>query len=132
MSALYSTIAFGASVAVAAGNAPGAVSYAPRQEGRTALVFGVFNALGTIMFAFGGHAILLEVQVRAWVPLSEACMRMAHNLRIAFEIWPVGSVGSGEQVVLLLCMRHGVGQACIVPGAANHRTTSRERSGIQR
>ena len=64
MSAMYSTIAFGTSVAVAAGNAPGGVSYAPREEGRAALVFGVFNALGAIMFAFGGHAILLEVQVR--------------------------------------------------------------------
>ena len=81
MSALYSTIAFGASVAVAAGNAPGAVSYAPRQEGRAALVFGVFNALGTIMFAFGGHAILLEVQVGM-----RACTAWATSRLAAFQV----------------------------------------------
>ena len=27
-------------------------------------VFGVFNALGTVAFAYGGHNVILEIQVR--------------------------------------------------------------------
>lgn len=57
---MYSTLAFATSVAAGSEGA----SYAPRRESPAALVLGAFNALGTIMFAFGGHAILLEVQVR--------------------------------------------------------------------
>ena len=70
MSACYSTIAFGTSLAAAAG--PRTASYGPRHESRAALVFGAFNALGTIMFAFGGHAILLEVQVLLSCPVQYA------------------------------------------------------------
>ncbi len=60
MSAMYSTLAFATSVAAGSEGA----NYGPRQESPAALILGAFNALGTIMFAFGGHAILLEVQVR--------------------------------------------------------------------
>lgn len=59
MSAMYSTIAFVTSVAAGSAGA----SYSLRPESTTSLVFGAFNALGTIMFAFGGHAIIVEVQV---------------------------------------------------------------------
>ncbi len=61
MSAMYSTLAFATSVAAGTEGA----SYGPRNESSASLVLGAFNALGTIMFAFGGHAILLEVQVGA-------------------------------------------------------------------
>ncbi len=61
MSAMYSTIAFAASVAAGSQGA----SYELRRESRALQIFGAFNALGTVMFAFGGHAILLEVQVRS-------------------------------------------------------------------
>lgn len=61
MSAMYSTIAFAASVAAGTQGA----SYELRRESKALQIFGAFNALGTVMFAFGGHAILLEVQVRA-------------------------------------------------------------------
>ena len=27
-------------------------------------IFGVFNALGTVAFAYGGHNVILEIQVR--------------------------------------------------------------------
>ena len=59
MSAMYSTIAFAASVAAGTQGA----SYELRRESKALQIFGAFNALGTVMFAFGGHAILLEVQV---------------------------------------------------------------------
>ena len=59
MSAMYSTIAFAASVAAGSQGA----SYELRRESKALQMFGAFNALGTVMFAFGGHAILLEVQV---------------------------------------------------------------------
>lgn len=59
MSAMYSTIAFAASVAAGSQGA----SYELRRESQSLQIFGAFNALGTVMFAFGGHAILLEVQV---------------------------------------------------------------------
>ena len=60
MSGMYSTIAFAASVAAGTQGA----SYELRRESKALQIFGAFNALGTVMFAFGGHAILLEVQVR--------------------------------------------------------------------
>lgn len=59
MSAMYSIIAFASSVAAGSHG----VSYELRKESQALQIFGAFNALGTIMFAFGGHAILLEVQV---------------------------------------------------------------------
>jgi hypothetical protein len=62
MSAMYSAVAFATSVAAGSAGA----NYALRQESTVSLVFGAFNALGTIMFAFGGHAILLEVQVSSF------------------------------------------------------------------
>lgn len=63
MSGMYSIIAFAASVAAGVQGA----SYELRTETQWQQIFGAFNALGTIMFAFGGHAILLEVQVCHWL-----------------------------------------------------------------
>ena len=71
MSALYSTITFGASLAVYLSN-PVAPSYAPKSGDSTAdEVFGVLNAIGGLVFAFGGQVVLLEIQVRllSWTEL---------------------------------------------------------------
>jgi hypothetical protein len=74
MSAMYSTLAFGTSVAAGSEGA----NYGPRLESTASLILGAFNALGTIMFAFGGHAILLEVQVGTACLLITAAL--PHNI----------------------------------------------------
>ena len=61
MSACYATIAFVASLLHEEPET--GVSYSIRPGSQTDQVFAALNALGTIMFAFGGHAILLEIQV---------------------------------------------------------------------
>ena len=58
MSLCYSTIAAGASIAAVQGSA----SYGPRPESPADQTFGIMNAVGGILFAFGGHAVLLEIQ----------------------------------------------------------------------
>ena len=60
MSISYSTIAIG--VSAHAGKQPDAVY---NLDGFTKAdgIFGVFNALGTIAFAYGGHNVVLEIQV---------------------------------------------------------------------
>ena len=69
MSITYSTIAFGASVAH--GPVPD-VQY--NLDGFTLAngLFGIWNALGTVAFAYGGHNVVLEIQVAvlrpAWPP----------------------------------------------------------------
>lgn len=69
MSITYSTIAFGASVAH--GPVPD-VQY--NLDGFTLAngLFGIWNALGTVAFAYGGHNVVLEIQVPvlrlAWPP----------------------------------------------------------------
>ena len=66
MSACYSTIAAGASAAAVDGSA----SYALRSGESTAdAAFGVLNAIGGCLFAFGGQVVLLEIQVRCVVQL---------------------------------------------------------------
>ena len=60
MSITYSTIAFGASVG------HGQVPDVPYNlDGFTLAngLFGVWNALGTVAFAYGGHNVVLEIQV---------------------------------------------------------------------
>ena len=60
MSISYSTIAIG--VSAHAGRQPGAeynLNGFTKSEG----IFGIFNALGTIAFAYGGHNVVLEIQV---------------------------------------------------------------------
>ena len=60
MSISYSTIAIG--VSAHAGRQPDAeynLNGFTRAEG----IFGIFNALGTIAFAYGGHNVVLEIQV---------------------------------------------------------------------
>ena len=61
MSISYSTMAFGASVAH--GPVPD-VQY--NLDGYTVAngVFGVWNSLGTVLFAYGGHNVVLEIQAR--------------------------------------------------------------------
>ena len=56
MSACYSTIACVTS-GVAIG---GTASHSPRPGSSSEVAFEVMNSLGTIMFAYGGHAVLLE------------------------------------------------------------------------
>ena len=65
MSVSYSTIAFGASVAH--GRIPD-VQY--NLDGYTLAngLFGVWNALGTVAFAYGGHNVVLEIQVSSPQP----------------------------------------------------------------
>lgn len=60
MSISYSTIGWVA--AVAEGSTAG-VSYA-LVGGKTAKIMGIFNGLGTMVFAYGGHSVVLEIQVR--------------------------------------------------------------------
>ena len=44
---------------------------------------GCFNALGTIAFAYGGHNVVLEIQVGFCLPqqLSLSCDKAAHWLQ---------------------------------------------------
>ena len=55
----YSTIAFVASLI--RGRHDG-VNYGVRSSTRAGIIFDVFNALGTIGFAFAGHSVALEIQ----------------------------------------------------------------------
>ena len=65
MSALYSSIASAASAAaIAGGRGSGRpVSYSLRPSSAAERWYGAASAVGTIMFAFGGHSVLLEIQV---------------------------------------------------------------------
>ena len=60
MSLSYSTIAFAGSINV--GKQPDAV-YNLNGYTKADGIFGVFNALGTVAFAYGGHNVILEIQV---------------------------------------------------------------------
>lgn len=62
----YSTIGWVS--AVADGKAAD-VSYAIKGDG-THKLMGIFNALGTCVFAYGGHSVVLEIQVRLHSPLT--------------------------------------------------------------
>ena len=71
MSISYSTIAIG--VSAHAGRQPGAeynLNGFTKAEG----VFGIFNALGTIAFAYGGHNVVLEIQVARLTLLLAFCL----------------------------------------------------------
>ena len=56
----YSTIGW---VSAVAEGRDAAVSYALPDTG-TAKIMSIFNALGTCVFAYGGHSVVLEIQVR--------------------------------------------------------------------
>lgn len=60
MSASYCIIA----VAMCATVKPSGVNYNPQAVGRSqiASVMGTFNALTTVLFAYGGHNVALEIQ----------------------------------------------------------------------
>ena len=79
MSITYSTIAFGASVAH--GAVPD-VQY--NLDGFTLAngLFGAWNALGTVAFAYGGHNVVLEIQV----PI----LRLARPPHIYYYYYHVG------------------------------------------
>ena len=36
-------------------------------------IFGVFNALGTVAFAYGGHNVILEIQVSVVLSVTPRC-----------------------------------------------------------
>jgi hypothetical protein len=57
----YSTIAFATSLDQ--GKQPG-VEYNLKGLSSADITFNMFNALGTICFAYGGHNVVLEIQVR--------------------------------------------------------------------
>eukprot|EP00884_Botryococcus_braunii_P012819 jgi/Botrbrau1/21538/Bobra.174_2s0041.1 len=82
MSAMYSTIAFGASLAVAGTHD---AEYRLREESPADLVFGAFNALGSIMFAYGGHAVLLEIQATL-APTPSPLQAMMRGLGAAYAV----------------------------------------------
>ena len=96
MSAMYSTIAFAASVAAGTQGA----SYELRRESRALQIFGAFNALGTIMFAFGGHAILLEVQVSR--PYASSCLKLVSFQQTLSAC--VSSLGRGQLGGVGICV----------------------------
>lgn len=96
MSAMYSTLAFATSVAAGTEGA----SYGPRNESSASLVLGAFNALGTIMFAFGGHAILLEVQVGTRLPHAPL---QQHNLA------PSNAPACRDAFAAKVCLAYGNG-----------------------
>ena len=71
MSISYSTIAIG--VSAHAGRQPGAeynLDGFTKAEG----IFGIFNALGTIAVAYGGHNVVLEIQVGRLFLLFAFCL----------------------------------------------------------
>lgn len=59
MSACYSLIACITSAVAVDGTA----NYSRRSGSSSQIAFEVMNSLGTTMFAFGGHVVLLEIQV---------------------------------------------------------------------
>ncbi|KAK6128284.1 hypothetical protein DH2020_037973 [Rehmannia glutinosa] len=59
MSLSYSTIAWGASVEK---GVQADVQYGYRSDSRAGTIFNFFSALGTIVFAYGGHNIEMEIQ----------------------------------------------------------------------
>ena len=74
MSLSYSTIAFAGSINV--GKQPG-VEYNLNGYSKAQGIFGVFNALGTVAFAYGGHNVILEIQVGASVSVSSQLIKTA-------------------------------------------------------
>ncbi|KAK9826733.1 hypothetical protein WJX81_002553 [Elliptochloris bilobata] len=63
MSLAYSTIAFGASMDAGLHYTDRSkIDYTLNREPAFSGVFGVFNALGTVAFAYGGHNVVLEIQ----------------------------------------------------------------------
>lgn len=74
MSLSYSTIAFAGSINV--GKQPG-VEYNLNGYSKAQGIFGVFNALGTVAFAYGGHNVILEIQVGASVSASSQLIKTA-------------------------------------------------------
>ncbi|KAK9806916.1 hypothetical protein WJX72_007358 [[Myrmecia] bisecta] len=82
MSLSYSTIAIAASIAY--GKADN-VEYNLNGFSTAAGVFGVFNSLGTIAFAYGGHNVVLEIQ--ACMPSPPATFKpMMRGVYIAYII----------------------------------------------
>ncbi|XP_050885379.1 lysine histidine transporter-like 5 [Lathyrus oleraceus] len=67
MSICYSMVAFGSSLAKGLEHHP--THYGVRSHTTAGITFDIFNALGTIAFAFAGHSVVLEIQ--ATLPSTE-------------------------------------------------------------
>jgi len=76
MSISYSTIGWVS--AVAEGKAD-AVSYAILGSS-TGKIMGIFNGLGTMVFAYGGHSVVLEIQVSCHKDICTCCNSMSVGL----------------------------------------------------
>ncbi len=77
MSALYSGIAAAASAAAAAAGGRRA-SFAPRPGSDAERIYSAASSIGTIMFAFGGHSVLLEIQARSGISMRGGGVKMLH------------------------------------------------------
>eukprot|EP00891_Asterochloris_glomerata_P003121 jgi/Astpho2/3121/Aster-x1124 len=106
MSMMYSAIAFFASAATHRD----AASYSARPGTPADLAFGVANSLGTIMFAYGGQVVLLEIQATLGRPPSTA-VSMMKSVYLAYVVvllayFPVAI--SGQQAVFVYIAGYGV------------------------
>eukprot|EP01018_Ginkgo_biloba_P022625 Gb_22126 [translate_table: standard] len=96
MSLSYSTIAWGASVDK--GQLPD-VDYGYRHASAAGTVFGVFNALGDVAFAYAGHNVVLEIQATIpSTPENPSKIPMWRGVVVAYIIvalcyFPVALVG---------------------------------------
>ena len=111
MSATYCSIAVALSLMA---TPPPDVDYAPlaNSTSRAGAVFDVFNALTTVLFAYGGHNIALEIQ--ATLPRPPTVRRMLRGVHIAFVATALAYFGvaatgfralgaaAGENIVLSL------------------------------
>ncbi|CAK0783413.1 hypothetical protein CVIRNUC_006612 [Coccomyxa viridis] len=82
MSLSYSTIAIGGAIAI--GKQPNAY-YNLDRFSTADKVFNIFNALGTIAFAYGGHNVVLEIQACMPAPPTTT-KRMMTGVYIAYAI----------------------------------------------
>lgn len=97
MSISYSTIGWVS--AVAEGKAAD-VSYAIPGSS-TDKIMGIFNALGTMVFAYGGHSVVLEIQVGSML----TCMHELHALQFEDKVMGIpnefGTLVFGGHCVML-------------------------------
>ena len=83
MSISYSTIGWVASVAE---GKTADVSYAIKGDSIDKLM-GIFNGLGTMVFAYGGHSVVLEIQVINFV--DSFCMDTHKLMGMVFDRWAI-------------------------------------------
>ncbi|KAK7271392.1 hypothetical protein RJT34_27248 [Clitoria ternatea] len=114
MSVCYSMVAFGMSTAKGLEHHPS--HYGVRSHTVPGKIFDVFNALGTIAFAFAGHSVVLEIQ--ATLPSTEEVpskVPMWRGVAVAYPIviicylpvaiagfWAFGSLVDDDVLVTLI------------------------------